>query len=207
MMPSTTAASAAATRKLETPIRLCTCALSISTLLPPICCATTVSPSMGMKVKTKPATTPGSASGKMMCTSVLNRRAPRSLLASRKSLSIKLMERKIGHTMVGKKAPRKPKCTANSEKISQVTGSSTAPVASSAWLTTPLMPRTERQTMTRAAGLRKNGTVSAVKVSNRTMSFLQPFASHKAKGNAIRSSMTVIVPAIRTERTSRLPPP
>ena len=67
--------------------------------------------------------------------------------------------------MVGKKAPRKPKCTANSEKISQVTGSSTAPDASSAWLTTPLMPRTERQTMTRAAGLRKKGTVSAVVIA------------------------------------------
>ena len=109
--------------------------------------------------------------------------------------------------MVGKKAPRKPKCTANSEKISQVTGSSTAPVASSAWLTTPLMPKTERQTMTRAAGLRKNGTVSAVKVSSRTMPFLQPLASHSAKGKAIRSSMKVMVAAMRTERASSSPPP
>ena len=44
-------------------------------------------------------------------------------------------------------------------------------------------------------------------MSSRTVLFLQPFASQSAKGNAISSSMTVIVAAMRTERASRSPPP
>ena len=82
-MASTTAAKAAATKKLDTPIKLCTCAASIRTLLPPIAVETTASPNIGMKVKTNPATIPGRANGNIICTKVLKRLAPKSPLASR----------------------------------------------------------------------------------------------------------------------------
>ena len=58
----------------------------------------------------------------------------------------------------------RPRCTANSEKSSQSSGSSINPRPMSALLTKPWVPSTARQTMVRAATLRKNGTVRSASV-------------------------------------------
>ena len=71
----------------------------------------------------------------------------------------------------------------------------------SALFTKPWVPSTARQTMVRAATLRKKGTVSSASVIARTTGERVPLASQRAKGSASSSSIAVTVAAMRSVRT------
>ena len=94
-----------------------------------------------------------------------------------------------------------PRCTANSENKSQSSGSSISPSHMSAVFTKPWVPSTARQTMVRAATLRKNGTVKSASVIARIGADRVPLANQRAKGRANSSSIAVTVAAMRRVRS------
>ena len=95
----------------------------------------------------------------------------------------------------------RPRCTANSEKSSQSSGSSIKPKPMSALFTKPWVPSTARQTMVRAATLKKNGTVRSASVIARIGADWVPLANQIAKGSATSSSIAVTVAAMRSVRS------
>lgn len=74
-------------------------------------------------------------------------------------------------------------------------------------LTIPFSPKTDLQTITLETGLRKKGTVRAVKSSSLVELFFKVFANQKAKGNASKKFSKVTVrPILMVFNTTSSPP-